>query len=102
MSSQINQGLAILIDDYFYPLSIRNNVNVVIEKWAENQPAYDSLAYNLLDFLGKRLILLNQQPMQLVANGKVYDEIITAVIPCVDKTYLIIACDGKGKIPKRF
>jgi hypothetical protein len=40
--------------------------------------------------------------MQLVANGKVYDEIITAVIPCVDKTYLIIACDGKGKIPKRF
>lgn len=102
MSSQINQGLAILIDDYFYPLSIRNNVNVVIEKWAENQPAYDSLAYNLLDFLGKRLILLNQQPMQLVANGKVYDEIITAVIPCVDKTYLIIACDGKGHIPKSF
>lgn len=102
MSNQLNQGLAILIDDYFYPLSIRNNVSVVIEKWAENQTDYDSLAYNLLDFLGKRLILLNQQPMQLVANGKVYDEIITAVIPCVDKTYLIIACDGKGKIPKRF
>jgi hypothetical protein len=68
--------LAILIDDYFYPLSIRNNVNVVIEKWAENQPAYDSLAYNLLDFLGKRLILLNQQPMQLVANGKVWAVVV--------------------------
>jgi hypothetical protein len=102
MSNQLNQGLALFINEHYYPLSIRNNVSVVIEKWAENQTDYDSLAYNLLDFLGKRLILLNQQPMQLVANGKVYDEIITAVIPCVDKTYLIIACDGKGKIPKRF
>ena len=102
MSNQLNQGLAVFINERYYPLSIRNNVSVVIEKWAENQTDYDSLAYNLLDFLGKRLILLNQQPMQLVANGKVYDEIITAVIPCVDKTYLIIACDGKGKIPKRF
>ena len=102
MSSQINQGLAILIDDCYYPLSIRNNVSVVIEQWAKNQTAYDSLAYNLLDFLGKRLTLLNHQPMQLVANGKIYDEIITAVIPCIEKTYLIIGSDGNGNIPKRF
>ena len=102
MSSQINQGLAILIDDCYYPLSIRNNVSVVIEQWAKNQTAYDSLAYNLLDFLGKRLTLINHQPMQLVANGKIYDEIITAVIPCIEKTYLIIGSDGNGNIPKRF
>ena len=102
MGSELNQGLAVLINERYYPLSIRNNVSVVIEKWAENQTDYDTLAYNLLDFLGKRLTLLNHQPMQLVANGKVYDEIITAVIHSVDKTYLIIACDGKGKIPKSF
>ena len=102
MSIQINQGLAILINDRYYPLSIRNNVSVVIEQWAENQTAYDSLAYNLLDFLGKRLTLLNHQPMQLVTKGKMYDEFITAVIPCSGKTYLIIACDGNGNIPKRF
>jgi len=102
MSSQLNQGLAVLIDERYYPLSIRDNISVVIEKWAENQMAYDSLAYNLIDFLHKRLTLLNHQPMQLVINGKVYAEIITAVIPCINKTYLIMACDGDGNIPKRF
>lgn len=102
MGSELNQGLAVLINERYYPLSIRNNVSVVIEKWAENQTDYDTLAYNLLDFLSKRLTLLNHQPMQLVANGKIYDEIITAVIPSVNKTYLIIACDGNGHIPKSF
>ena len=102
MSNQLNQGLAVFINERYYPLSIRNNVSVVIKKWAENQTDYDSLAYNLLDFLCKRLTLLNHQPMRLVANGKIYDEIITAAIPCIDKIYLIIACDGNGHIPKSF
>lgn len=102
MSNQLNQGLAILIDERYYPLSIRDNVSVVVEQWAENQTAYDSLAYNMLEFLGKRLTLINHQPTQLITKDKIYDEIITAVIPCVDKTYLIIACDGNGNIPKRF
>lgn len=102
MSSRLNQGLAILINNHFYPLSIRDNVSIVIKQWEKNQTAFDSLAYNLLYFLGKRLTPLNHQPLQLVANGKIYDEIITAVMPSIDKTYLIIACDGNGDIPKRF